>query len=195
MNSASEDFYTLFCGLGATNILEGEEMHAYCLFCETQRCRDIAAILKNKYGLRCFSPQIIQRKWVRGVALDESHDWLPGYIFVYTEEPANMYFPQVKGIIRCLGKDELAGQDRRFADMLYQKNGVMNTVKLVQIGDRCRVADPSWEKVRGTVVKLDRGRKRCCVEFEFDGIRRSVWVGYDMVDPEASGRAAADPGN
>ena len=155
-------------------------MHAYCLFCETQRCGLIAAYIEKTKGLRCISPRIVQRKWVKGEAREENHDWLPGYIFLYTEEPIHPRF-DIGGIIRCLGGGELTGKDLAFADMLYQQNGVIGTIRLAQVGDRCHVADPLWETLQGTIVKMDRGRTRCCVEFEFDQVKRTVWVGYDLV--------------
>ena len=160
-------------------------MHAYCLFCETQRCELIAAYIEKTTGYRCIFPRIIQRKWIKGTAREENHAWLPGYIFVYSEEPIIPRF-DVSGIIRCIGGGELTGSDFGFADMLYQQNGIIGTIRLAQVGDRCRVADPIWENMQGTIIKLDRGRKRCCVEFEFDQIRRTVWVGYDLVKTENS---------
>ena len=38
--------------------------------------------------------------------------------------------------------------------------------------------------MEGLVVKLDRGRKRCCVEFRFDDTQWRVWVGYELVERE-----------
>ena len=75
----------------------------------------------------------------------------------------------------------LNGEDLAFARMMEEKNGVLGKVRLAQVGDRCQVDDPAWANMHGTVVKMDRGRKRCCVEFLFDRVRRSVWVGYDLV--------------
>ncbi len=167
-------------------------MHAYCLFCETQRCELIAAYIEKTTAYRCISPRIIQRKWIKGTAREENHAWLPGYIFVYSEEPIIPRF-DVSGIIRCIGGGELTGSDFAFADMLYQQNGIIGTIRLAQVGDRCRVADPIWENMQGTIIKLDRGRKRCCVEFEFDQIRRTVWVGYDLVKTENSVQEAGAP--
>ena len=158
-------------------------MYAYCFFCETQRCQVIAELIRKNYGYTCFAPQIIQRKWIKGLPNEELHDWLPGYIFVYSDEKINPRFP-VNGIIRCLGNEELHGQDREFAEMLYQKNGVIGSVALVQEGDRCFVADPSWQGMQGTVIKMDRGRRRCCLEFVFDDIRRTIWVGYELLNPK-----------
>ena len=155
-------------------------LHAYCLFCETQRCKIIAEFIQRTYGYFCFSPQIIQRKWIKGAATEEAHDWLPGYVFLYTDAKINPRF-EISGIIRCLGNSELTGQDFSFAEMLYRKKGIIGQVPLLQEGDRCVVADPSWQGMQGTVIKLDRGRKRCCLEFEFDEIKRTIWVGYEMV--------------
>ena len=157
-------------------------MHAYCLFCETQKCAAIALQIERVYGVRCIYPQIVQRKWVRGECREQRHNWLQGYLFLYSEEPI---FPKydIGGILRWLGRDELKGQDLDFARTLYEQNGVMGTIRLVEEGDRCRVADPLWQNLSGEVVRIDRGRKRCCVKFDFDGISRNVWVGYDLVSP------------
>ncbi len=158
-------------------------MHSYCLFCETQRCEFIASFIEKTMGYRCIYPRVIQRKWVKGTPMEVSHAWLPGYLFLYTEESA---FPRVNasGIIRVLGGGELTGADRDFADMLYRRSGVLGTVRLAEEGDRCRICDPIWENRQGILLKVDRGRKRCCVEFEFDHARRTVWVGYDLIKPE-----------
>lgn len=159
-------------------------MHAYCLFCETQRCRQIADIIRREYGLTCFSPTIIQRKWIRGIPIEEEHDWLPGYLFLYSDETVSMRFG-ISGIIRILGNGELTGQDLKFAEMVYSRGGIMGIAPLVQEGDWCRIADPAWQDLQGQVVKMDFGRKRCCVEFVFDGIARTVWLGYDIIHTES----------
>ena len=161
-------------------------LYAYCLFCETQRCADLARLIETVHGLRCISPQIIQRKWVRGRETEERHAWLPGYIFVYAAEAVLPPLP-FSGIIRCLGHGPLIGQDLAFADMIRQRDGVLGTVRLAQEGDRCTLNDPLWQGVQGTIVKLDRGRKRCCVEFVFDQVPRRVWVGYDLIEPSQTG--------
>ena len=155
-------------------------MYAYCLFCETQRCRQIAAIIIKNYEYQCIYPQIVQRKWVKGVPIEVCHDWLPGYLFLYSERPIQRRL-NISGIIRLLGKGELKGRDLAFAEMIYRRQGIMGTVSLLQEGDRCNVADPAWAEIQGKVVKMDFGRKRCCIEFDFDGIVRTVWVGYEMI--------------
>lgn len=158
-------------------------MHAYCLFCETQRCKEIALLIEKTMGYRCIYPKMTQRKWIRGECVDVTHDWLPGYLFLYTENPITPQF-NIPGIIRFLGQGELTNTDLAFAEMLYKLDGQIGTVQLIQVGDRCGLEDPLWENVQGVITKIDRGRKRCCIEFVFDHGRRTVWVGYDIVKRE-----------
>ena len=64
---------------------------------------------------------------------------------------------------------------------------------LLQDGARCFVADPSWQGMQGTVIKMDRGRRRCCLEFVFDEVRRTIWVGYEMLQPETENKTENIP--
>ena len=157
-------------------------MHAYCFFCETQKCKSIAALIERTRGIRCISPEIIQRKWIKGICEEVRHHWLPGYIFLYPEESI-MEPLRIPGIIRILGGGELKGSDLAFANMLYECNGVIGIVHLTEEGQHCTVDHPLWQKMEGTVIKIDRGRRRCCIEFTFDQTRRTVWLGYEMVKP------------
>lgn len=156
--------------------------HAYCLFCETQKCQTIAALIERMMEIRCISPQIIQRKWVKGQCEEKRHPWLPGYVFLYSEDPIteSLHFP---GVIRLLGNGELRDKDLAFANMLYERDGTLGTIRLIEVGQHCTVDDPIWQKMEGKVIKIDRGRKRCCVEFSFDEIQRTVWLGYEMIRP------------
>ncbi len=159
-------------------------MIAYCLFCETQRCRLISELIERVYGIHCISPEIVQRKWVRGVAEEIRHQLLPGYVFLYSDKPLSNPI-RISGVIRRLGDREgmLSGENLAFARMLYEHNGVLGTIQLTEVGQLCMVTDPLWQKMRGKVIKIDRGRKRCCVEFTFDNVQRTVWLGYDLVRP------------
>lgn len=159
-----------------------KDYHAYCLFCETQKCQTIAALIERTMEIRCISPQIIQRKWVKGKCEEKRHPWLPGYVFLYSEEPIIEHF-HYPGVIRLLGNGELQNEDKAFANMLYERNGILGSIQLVETGQHCTVDDPIWQKIEGKVIKVDRGRKRCCVEFSFDHTRRTVWLGYELIKP------------
>ena len=156
------------------------DYHAYCLFCETQKCKTIASLIERTMEIQCISPQIVQRKWIKGQCTEKKHPWLPGYIFLYSTEPITeaIKFP---GIIRLLGNNELQNEDLAFANMLLEHNGILGTVELAEIGQQCYVDDPLWQRIEGKVTKIDRGRKRCCIEFNFDKTKRIVWLGYELI--------------
>ena len=156
-------------------------MYCYCLFCETQRCRKIAQLIEQTTGIRTISPIILQREWKGKEYHEVPRNWLPGYIFLYSDKPIIPYF-KFQGIIRWVGKDTLEGADLAFAKTLYDQGGIMGAIRLAAEGDRCIIHDPIWEKMHGTIVKLDRSRKRCCIEFEFDQQKRIVWIGYDLIE-------------
>ena len=156
--------------------------HAYCLFCESQKCKTIAQLIERNYDIRCISPEIIQRKWTKGIPEEKHHPWLPGYIFLYTEEHLEKV-PRISGIIRLLGNGELRNEDLAFATMLQERNGILGTLQLIEEGQHCMISDPLWQQMEGKVVKIDRGRRRCCVEFTFDNILRTVWLGYELINP------------
>lgn len=158
-------------------------MHAYCLYCERQHCRRIARVMEISYGIRCIPPVIIQRKWIGRECVEEKHDWLPNYLFLYPDDPLQDRI-RIPGIIRWLGNGELEGSDLAFAEMLYEKDGVMGTIRLAEEGDRCVINDPLWKNTEGRILKIDRGRKRCCIEITFDGVKRKIWLGYDLIQTE-----------
>ena len=170
---------------------QGKDMHCYCLFCETQRCRRIAFLIEKVHGIRTISPIIMQREWKKDHYHEVPRNWLPGYIFLYSERELIPYFDFL-GIIRWVGKGELEGTDLAFAEVLHAQGGIMGTIRLAEEGDRCVVNDPLWEKMQGTIVKLDRGRKRCCIAFDFDNQHRTVWVGYDLVKPVEEQKGGKD---
>ena len=137
-------------------------------------------MIERNYDIRCISPEIIQRKWNKGIPEEKHHDWLPGYIFLYSEELIERV-PRIPGIIRLLGNGELQGTDLAFANMMKERKGIMGTIQLIEVGQQCIISDPIWQQMEGKVIKIDHERKRCCVEFIFDKIVRNIWLGYELV--------------
>lgn len=168
-------------------------MHVYCLFCQTYRCSAIARFIEAVMHYRVIMPHIVQRKWVKGVAFREEHDYLPGYLFLYTEEPVEDHQPilQIDGVIRCLGYvdnngafcfAELTGNDLTFARMLYACDGLIDNVKVYREGDLLKPAAGLLADMEGRILKVDHHRERLLMAFCFEGIERQVWVGFDVVE-------------
>ena len=166
-------------------------MHCYCIFCHTQKAGSVAVIIRSTGLAQVISPRVVQRKWVKGRAEEEEHDYLPGYLFLYAQEPLesirSLY--RISGVLRILGNREeeyeLQGADRAFAMMLANMNGVIGILKAYKEGDRVRLDRSIFGDFEGQIVRFDRGRKRAEIEFDFDGRKQSVWCGVDMIQPDA----------
>ena len=142
-------------------------MHCYCLFCHTQKARSIAEIITSSGVASAFSP----------------------HIFLFADEAIEAFtrIRHLPGVIRILGNRddgyELSGADLAFAKMLYGSNGAIGILKAFEEGEKVRLDRSLFGDFEGRIVKFDRGRKRAQIEFDFDGIKRSVWCGVDMIRP------------
>lgn len=163
-------------------------MYEYCIFCEDRRRKQLAEALAWRFGCRSLVPQIAQRKRIKGQMFEELHDFLPGYLFLFSEVPLRDFdsLRQHPAVLRLLGEKKLGYRlqagDRDFADMLLENNGIIGALKTYREGDRIRIAEQkAFRGAEGEIVKIDR-KKRMMVRFHFDGVAFEAWVGYDMVE-------------
>lgn len=163
-------------------------MYAYCLFCETQKCRAVAFALEQRGVPRAFSPRIINRKRVKGKNMDVTYDLLPGYVFIYTDEKLETFdgFRGIAGIIRWLGSPEsgyeLAGTDYEFAMRLYRKDGLVGQVTVFKVGDEVRLDDPLFAGCDGRITRIDYKKQRARVDYQFDKVNYHVWVACELIN-------------
>ena len=102
-------------------------MYHYCLFCLTQRSEIIKQLIERQYGYKVISPKIIQRHWVHGQKVEKEYQYLPGYLFIYTDEPIESVteLRRINGVIRQLGElntgFQLNGSDLTFSEFLLTR--------------------------------------------------------------------------
>lgn len=168
----------------------GGAVYCYCIFCVTVKCETIASAIRQKFGYTAYSPRIVQRKWVKGVCLEEVKPYLPGYVFVYAEQPITQFreIRMMEGVGRYLGQREddyrLTGNDRSFAEMLYAQNGTIGIMKTYKEGDRVRLATSMLGGFEGEIIKLDKRKGRALLQYSFDGNSYKVWVGYELIEED-----------
>ena len=173
------------------------EQHIYCIFCETQRAEAIAGLINQVLPVRCISPKIVQRYWKQGREEHRIHQYLPGYLFMFSEEPIESFRDifRFDGVLRVLGDNEngneLEGSDRIFAQMLRDMDGTLGIMKAVQEGDQVRLAGELYHGFTGEIVRLDKRKGRAQIRFGFDGHVQNVWVGYDLIRPSSEDRNPA----
>lgn len=171
-----------------------EYSHVLCLFCKTGKEQTVAQrITEDGVGTAIF-PQRIAKRYnkERKAYVEVSAPLLPGYVFVYlAEEPGPVNWWTFSGVIRPLGygdgrRDYLTGSDLAFAQWVWQKEGNISHVKVIQMGDRIEIADGLFSRMRGTIVRVDRRKQTCCVALDTHSIIQQVWLPYELVEPIAS---------
>lgn len=166
-------------------------MYVYCMFCETQRCKVIAKLMEIRGALRSFSPQIVRRQRKKGQNTEKCFDLLPGYVFVFSEERMVDYtqFFGMDGVIRRVGKQEtgyeLVGSDLDFAMKLFEKDGLVGSMKTCRVGDSVTLEDPLFNGCHGKITRIDWRKQRARVDFVFDNMACHTWIAVDGVKTDA----------
>lgn len=162
-------------------------MYAYCVFCNTLKRERLGEAIRLRLGVEVVVPKIVQRKWVKGKAVEVVHDYLPGYLFLYAEAPVEDFgfLFHLEDVYRVLGEREnghcLTGSDLAFARMMHDCGGTIGVLKTCRIGDRVRMAEGAMGGVDGEIIRLDR-RGRALVRFSFDGANIQSWVAIERID-------------
>lgn len=141
----------------------------------------------EKNGLeRAFSPQIVRRQRKKGENIELMFDLLPGYVFVYSSQPLKeLSHLKVDGVIRLLGSPDngycLVEEDRLFALNLLERNGLIDVLNLLRVGDTVTISDELFLGHQGKVVQIDYRKQRAKVLFEFSGVSWNCWVACNLV--------------
>lgn len=139
--------------------------YCYCLFCETKKCTKVASALELNGMDRAFSPQII--------LLGDRENWGKTLICIlfYFRDMYLLTLPKISkdsmlkvdGIIQVLG---LAGhgyclydKDYDFALELLNRDGIINVMHILQVGDAVEILDPLFKGCKGSVLQLDRRKQ------------------------------------
>lgn len=166
-------------------------MFAYCLYCQTQKCKKISVWLEQKPEVNtAFSPQILKRQRKMGRNIDLEFDLLPGYVFVYTDQLLSDIgiLRNNPGVIRMIGNSEnawvLTGGDNDFAMNLYKKDGKIAQVSILKTGETVTLKDPIFNGAKGQVTKIDFKQQRARIDYEFAGVHCFTWVAMELVETE-----------
>ena len=165
-------------------------MYVYCVFCNTLKRCQLAEAIRQLLGVEAVVPKIVQRKWVKGKAFEDVHDYLPGYLFIYADAPLTNLAPlfRLEDVYRVLGERDngycLTSSDLAFARMLHDCGGTIGVLKTYKEGDRVKLAEGTMGGVNGEIIKLDR-RGRALVRFGFDGAAIQSWVAIEMIEGSA----------
>ena len=160
-----------------------------CLFCKTGKEEMVVRAVEEKNWGHALFPKRAKRVRVNGQWQQVLTPLLPGYVFVYFSADSVLYeaFSDLQYVIRVLRYDAdeeadvLLGRDREFADWIWRQNGEIGIMKAVQVGDKVEIIDTAFQKLRGTITKMDKRRKTVRVELNTEGAIKGIWLAYDIV--------------
>lgn len=165
----------------------GDYAQVCCLFCMGGHEEAVVrAVQENGLGTAIF-PRKLKR-------IRRKEQWetlnaplLPGYVFVYQgEDDESQPLNRLEYVIRVLrytdtGHTALVGEDRRFADWLWEQNGTVGVLKAVRVGERVEIVDGMFRAFSGRVVQMDRRKQAARVALDILGNSSYVWLSFDYL--------------
>lgn len=163
-------------------------MKSYCVFCKTGAEKDIAHRVNTiDARIKAIAPVRILQEKRKGKWEQREQILLPGYVFLYAEEEIQVQLrAEIPDLYKLLeygsGFRELQGMDHEYSMWVYRHQGNINSSRVLTEGGIVRVIDGPLLDGVGTIVKLDKHKRRVWIEFEFDGQKRLVSLSAECVE-------------
>lgn len=168
---------------------------AYCVFCRTgaeaQLGREIEARYERVRALVAMQEKHRTREGIHEVA---RRVFLPGYLFLYSEEPLEL--SRIRGmenVYRVLddidGAVELRGSDLAFAQWLWDNEGIIgiSSVRFAEGG--CEILSGPMQTFAERIVRLNKHTKNALVRMDFLGRTSEIWLAFEFADEERGRKA------
>lgn len=164
----------------------------FCLFCRVGKEKSVVEYIRLcDCGKAVFPLKVHRmRDKATGRWQEERAPLLPGYVFLYTSQPLRRdRLQSIPDVIRVLGygseaNRELTGRDLAFAAWVWQMDGNIEKLKVIEVGDRIRIADQAFSELRGIITRVDRRKQTCQVQLDTQGAFKYIWLPYDVVERE-----------
>jgi len=182
--------------IGAENLRRGDSalLRSYCMLCRT------GAELSVAHSISRYYPDLLAIAPVKKLQEKRNGQWeqheqimLPGYLFLYSDRelPFDLC-RKVHLLYRSLeyekGMRILTGTDEEYAQWIYRHQGTIGISKLtMEEGQNIRVIEGPLLDCQGTIIKIDKHKRRAMVSFIFDGQKRMVSISVECVLPIESG--------
>lgn len=159
-----------------------------CLFCLTGREETVAERIRvNCPGIHAVTMRKMKYRTSRGVKSSEESLLLPGYVFFRARADANPMcdLPKID-VIRILTTDvgewRLCGGDRRFAEWLFQYDGLLDFSRAYREGERIRIIAGPLKDMEGKIARIDKRGRSGQIIVDFHDRPIAIWLGFELVD-------------
>ena len=173
---------------------EKTAIRSYCMLCRTGAELLVARSITRHYPeLMAIAPVKTLQEKRNGQWEKREQIMLPGYLFLYSDRelPFDLC-RKVDLLYRTLeyekGMRVLTGSDEEYAQWVYRHQGNIGISRVtVEEGQDIQVIDGPLLDCRGTIMKLDRHKRRAVVSLTFDGQKRMVSISVECVLPVEPG--------
>lgn len=168
--------------------------HAYCLFCRTGAENAICAEIRRRFpGVYPLAATQEKHRIVNGHEEIDRRVFLPGYLFLYANEPlAFDVLLRMDDIYKILGDEEnaheLQGSDRSFAEWLLKNNGMIGISRIANRNGRISIQSGPMKYFAKKLIKLDKHTRNALVRMEFLGTVREMWLAFEFEDDTTQNR-------
>ena len=152
--------------------------HAICTQCEN---RISGTILE-----RCFVPQYEEKRHVRGKWQVLRKNLFPGYVFMVTDEPEELYkgLKLVDGLTKIIGTgDEIVPLTDEEVELLQKLGGEEQVVEMSEgiiENSVVKIQSGPLQGMEALICKIDRHKRKAYLEVEMFGRVQRVEAGLEI---------------
>ncbi|MDR1599045.1 MAG: hypothetical protein LBS11_04130 [Oscillospiraceae bacterium] len=167
--------------------IEPGHEYVYCLHCVAWKQRYVASEAPKFFPCKAINPILIKRLWKGSDYKNIVYSLMPGYIFLFSAEPMDSgRFSNLDGTLRVLqyagGGYALSEEDERLARWLLKYDGTIGMSTAIRVGDQTRIVQGPLKDHAGTIIDVNKRRRRAKVRINFSGSEWSIWMDFDFIE-------------
>lgn len=159
-----------------------------CLFCRTGNELQIGrAIERDNENIQTLFAEKLRKRRIQRAYVEEREPLFPGYLFFRTsadfEAQSLSQKPDVYRLLYSESGDwRLYGSDERFAQNLFEENGLLGFSRAYYEGDRIRIVDGPLKAYEGRIIRVNRRTCTAQVRLSMCGRETCIWLGFELME-------------
>lgn len=161
--------------------------HVYCLFCKTGSEEQVSAEIEKQHNVRALVAIQEKHKRIGKKYEIDRRVFLPGYLFLYTNEELRFdTIQKISNVYHILGDRneicELSGYDRSFAEWLYLNDGIIGISRIRVSNGNLSVRSGPMRFFLSKIVRIDKHTKNAVARISLQNREIDLWLAFDFDD-------------
>ena len=160
--------------------------YCYCISCMANSETVVARSIEERLRIRAVYLRYEREERKKGVWRVVTHPMFWGYIFLYADEPVDIYrLYQIEHVTLVLrysdGESNLRGEDRAFAEWVLACDGHIALSKALLVGDKTRIIDGPLKDYEGVIKRIDRHKRLAWVDVSVGGRSKPIQMYFEWL--------------